>query len=384
MGIEILTGEENHQNLHFARSVVIKALILFVIANLCFALFMSMDMMGHISAYNHLFPGRKRLPYAENPEKAYNISLFNLQAMFASHEISASPKPPDEYRVILIGDSATWGFLLPASQTLAAYLNDAGLELNSGKKMRVYNLGYPVMSLTKDLLILSYALQYEPDLIIWPLTLESFPKDKQLYAPLLQHNPEPVRRLIQDYNLDLDQKDPQFVDQDFSDRLIIGSRRALADLIRLQLYGVLWAATGIDQELPESFTSRMEDLPANELFQDFKPPHLKETQLALDALSAASSMAGKTPVLVINEPMFISQGQNSHIRYNFYYPRWAYDDYRQILYQESTRNLWYYRDFWEEIPATEFTNTAVHLTPEGTNLLAQLIANAILEIQQEN
>ncbi len=55
--------------------------------------------------------------------------------------------------------------------------------------MRAYNLGYPVMSLTKDLLILDYAQRYQPDLIIWAVTLESFPYDKQLFPPLLQNNP---------------------------------------------------------------------------------------------------------------------------------------------------------------------------------------------------
>ncbi len=48
--------------------------------------------------------------------------------MFASHEISAGAKPADEFRVILIGDSSTWGFLLPADQTLAAYLNAQATE----------------------------------------------------------------------------------------------------------------------------------------------------------------------------------------------------------------------------------------------------------------
>ncbi len=76
--------------------------------------------------------------------------------------------------------------------------------------MRVYNLGYPVMSLSKDLLILSQAMRYEPDLIIWLVTLESFPYDKQLFPPLIQNNPERMRRLITDYDLNLDADDPNF------------------------------------------------------------------------------------------------------------------------------------------------------------------------------
>ncbi len=72
----------------------------------------------------------------------------------------------------------------------------AGWQHSSGKQVRVYNLGYPTMSLTKDLLMLSCALRYQPDLIIWLVTLESFPVSKQLASPIVQHNPVAVRDLI--------------------------------------------------------------------------------------------------------------------------------------------------------------------------------------------
>ncbi len=42
-------------------------------------------------------------------------------------------------------------------------------------------------------------------------------------------------------------------------------------------------------------------------------------------------MAGDVPVLIINEPMFISDGQNSDLRYNSFYPRWAYDQFHRLL-----------------------------------------------------
>ena len=81
-------------------SVLIKGLALFLCLNLVFALWYPLDSLGRYSAYNHIFPGRKRLPYGENPERAYNLSLFNLEAMFASHELAGSVKADDEYRVI--------------------------------------------------------------------------------------------------------------------------------------------------------------------------------------------------------------------------------------------------------------------------------------------
>ena len=375
-----LPDKKSNPSLRFARNVLVKALILFLIANLVFGLSEPLSFLGRISAYNHLFPGRERLPYGDDPQQAYNLSLFQLDAMFASHELAAGPKPSDEFRVLLIGDSSTWGFLLQPGQTLAATINKAGDVLPDGRTVRAYNLGYPVMSLTKDLLILSYAMRYEPDLIIWPVTLESFPYDKQLFPPLLQHNAGPVRELIQHYRLKLDPQDPNLLTPSFWDRTIVGSRRPLADLLRLQLYGVMWAATGIDQYIPDTYTPRMEDLPADESFHNLNPPHLRASDLAFDVLQAGVDLAGKTPVVIINEPMFISHGTHSDIRYNFYYPRWAYDDYRQLMADESKKMGWNYRDMWNVVANSEFTNSAVHLTPRGEAQFAAQLRSVILEM----
>ncbi len=49
--------------------------------------------------------------------------------MFASHVIAAGPKPADEYRVIVIGDSSTWGTLLRPEETLAGQLDGADLRM---------------------------------------------------------------------------------------------------------------------------------------------------------------------------------------------------------------------------------------------------------------
>ena len=367
---------------HFLRSVIFKALGLFVVFNLLFAGVNPVPALGRLSLYNHLFPGRQRLPYGDDPQLAYNLNLFQLDAMFASHELSAGPKPPGEYRVILIGDSSTWGFLLNVKDTLSGDINAADYRLPDGRQVRAYNLGYPVMSLTKDLLILSYARRYQPDLIVWPLTLESFPYDKQLFPPLLQQNPQAVAGLIRSNHLKLNPQDPQLAFPSFWQRSLIGQRRTLADLVRLQFYGVLWAATGIDQDIPETYKPRMEDLPADESFHNLKPPHLTAGDLAFDVLQAGIRAAGKTPVLLINEPMFISQGKNSDIRYNFYYPRWAYDDYRRLLQAQSQANGWRYRDLWDAVDPTEFTNSAVHLSPKGEARFAHLVGQAILEIAQ--
>ena len=99
-------------------------------------------------------------------------------------------------------------------------------------------------------MLLDEAMQYQPDQIVWLVTLQSFPRDQQLYPPIVQNNAARVRDLIARYDLQLDPHDSRFVDPDFFGKTIIGQRRALADWLRLQLYGFSWAATGIDQVIP--------------------------------------------------------------------------------------------------------------------------------------
>ena len=84
-------------------------------------------------------------------------------------------------------------------------------------------------------------------------------------------------------------------------------------------------------------------------------------------------MIGEIPMLVVNEPIFISDGENSDIRYNFFYPRWAYDEYRQLLAQQSQIDGWDLLDEWNLISPQEFTNTAIHMTPAATTVFARQI-----------
>jgi hypothetical protein len=359
-------------------SIAFKALLLFALANFLFAWLDPLPWLGRLSLYNTLLPGRARLPYGENPERAYNLSLNHLDAMFAAHAV-AGPKPADEYRVLLLGDSSVWGFLLENEHTLAAQVNALGLTTPDGRQVRAYNLGYPILSLTKDLLLLSRLQRYQPDLIVWLVTLESFPADKQLFPPLVQNNPGPVRDLIARHDLRLDPADPSFVDPDPWQRTIVGQRRALADLLRLQLYGFLWAATGVDQDIPATYTPRQEDLPPDLEFHGLQPPNLSPGDLAFDVLAAGAAEAGAVPLLLVNEPMFVSQGENSDLRYNFFYPRWTYDAYRQLLAADARARGWAYLDLWQAVDNTEYTDSAIHLTPAGSAQLAAQLAPALLD-----
>lgn len=361
----------------FLLRLTLKTAVLFLLCNLAFAATHPLPALGRLSLYNHLLPGRPRLPYGENPADSYNLSLYNLPAMLQSHLVS-QPKAEDEFRVFIMGDSATWGWFLENEDTLAGQLNTGQYQMENGRFLAAYNLGYPVMSLSKDLLLLDAALPYQPDLILWLVTLESFLPDKQLVHPLLQNNPEAMRQLIEHYGLSLNPQDGRFITPTFWQQTIIGQRRNLADLLRLQLVGFSWAATGIDQTIPPEIPLRQSDFAADVSWQTYSQPvTITADSLSFDVLQAGITMAGDVPILIINEPMFISDGQNSHLRYNSLYPRWAYDQYRQLLAETAESQNWHTLDLWDTIPPNQFTDTPVHLTPAGTKMLAELIMEVI-------
>lgn len=367
---------KNKGSLRFVANVLWKTLLLLVAANLLFVAIDPMPALGKVSLYNNLFKGRERLPFGEDSSQAYNLSLSSLEAMFASHEVSQS-KSSQEYRVLVIGDSSVWGILLKPEQTLAGQINAAGYQTPDGRKVKAYNLGYPTLSLTKDLLIMDWAQAYHADMIIWMVTLEAFPNDQQLSSPLLQENPQSVRALIAKYKLNLNPQDPNFSDANFWQRTLFGERRNLADLFRLQWYGALWTATGIDQAYPASYTPRENDLAKDATFDNLTESQLSQSSLAFDVLEAGMSLGKKIPILLVNEPMFIADGKNSDIRYNFYYPRWAYDEYRQMLSNEAQQKGWSYLDLWDAIPSADFTNSAIHLNPQGSSQLAKIVGAAL-------
>ena len=80
------------------------------------------------------------------------------------------------------------------------------------------------------------------------------------------------------------------------------------------------------------------------------------------------------PLVVVNEPTAISAGKNSDLRYNFFYPRWAYDQYRAKMVQKLSVAGLPYLDAWDLAPVSEFTNSPVHLTPNGSALFARRLA----------
>ncbi len=364
--------------------LLIKSVIFFVLINGVFVLLQPLPAINRLSIYNWLVPGRDRLPYGENATLANNLSVNSLEAMFASHEIN-TPQAEDEFRVAVMGDSGTWGILLRPDETISAWLNQQNLTHPNGQRLVFYNLGYPTMSLTKDLLLLDRALAFEPDAILWLVTAQSFPRPTQLDAPLVTFNPQAITPLVEAYDLNLDLQDARFERLDVWDQTLVGRRRELADWIRLQFYGFVWASSGQDQYYPPEYTPLTVDYDEDLRWGPFATEQtLTRDDLALDMLEAGFERAGETPIWLVNEAMFISDGVNSDLRYNFFYPRWAYDQYRELVSETAETHQWPYLNLWDVVAPSEFTDSPVHMTLEGVAQMGTPLAEWIqAQLQSE-
>ncbi|MBI9050460.1 MAG: SGNH/GDSL hydrolase family protein [Anaerolineaceae bacterium] len=360
-------------------NVLIKALLLFVAVNLLWMVVFPNAAIGKLSLYNRLWPGRERLPFGEDINQSYNLSLSNLDAMFASHMI-AQEKAEDEFRIIVIGDSSIWGTLLQPQETLPAQLQQslAGYGSEADKQIKVYNLGYPTLSLLKDLMILEKAKQYQADLILWAITLQSMPEHSQYDSAIVQQNTALILQMSEQYPKLMDERlqKPARVQTN-----LISRRRNLADLYRLQLLGFMWGASGIDQVYPAEYPRAQVDLPAETSFAEMNPPELEEEALAFDLITAGYDIAGETPLILINEPIMISNGENSKIRYNYYYPKWAYDQYRDYLLISCAAAGWECLDYWNALPMVQFTNTAIHYSAKGAEAFAEILAKDLIGLE---
>jgi hypothetical protein len=344
-----------------------KAIMLFVITNVLFAL--TNPPVYDVSLYNTVFPGRVRFPFGVG-KGIYSVMVDNLDIMTASHEISA-PKAADEIRVVVIGDSSVWGEGAPVSESISVLWNEYGFSCGT-QKLKFYNLAYPHPSAAKDLIILDKSMEYDPDLIVWFMTLNTL--TSRSVSPFIKANPERAARVLDAYDLPYDLTDvkPSNELESFYEKTLVGKSSDLARLVRLQALGLIWTLTGADTTPPsQQRPDRPSDVTKQIIFKGRTSADKLERDILWNALSAGHEIAGDVPVLLVNEPIFIATGANSHVRYNNGYPRWAYDYYRDELLSKSQANHWHYLDLWDSVPAAYFPDGVIHISAEGRHIVIE-------------
>lgn len=349
-------------------TLVIKTCIFFVLIE--FALVSAAPQLEWLSVYSLTGLKRERFPVSTLAPIDAALDVGSLPAMFASHVVS-NPKPTNEFRIMVFGDSATWGTQDRADQMLPAQLNDLNLSCR-GRKVSAYNLSFPRSSASKDLMIMDYASAFKPDMYIWLITWYTLMPKTRVDHVLIGQNPEEYYKLARRFSfLPKDYPAPTWFDD------VLSRNRSLFRVARYQVYALVEGATGTEQ-LPGPPIDVPAQLTGDTTFEGMKPPTLRPGQVSLDQVRDAYQLAGNTPMILVNEPMQILTGvPNSDLQYNGYYPRWVYDQYRQYVQQAASQNGWDYLDLWNAFPASYFGDTPLHLNPPGQQMLAQMLEPAI-------
>jgi hypothetical protein len=354
--------------------ILVKALILFLLVNIIYALID--PSLGSVSAYNHMISGRVRFPFGSATDP-YVVMVDNLDVMAASHAI-AVPKREDEFRVVLLGDSSVWGEKISAHDSISEQWNRLNMECND-RQIRFYNLGYPHPSIIKDLIVLDKAMEYDPDMVVWFVTLNSLMPRR--LSPFIAANSEEAAKVLTTYDIPFSGADEIILQRpSFLEKTLIGRRSDLVRAFKLQALGMLWAATRQDKRASVSNPALSVDVDDDPKFRGLEPDTKLGNKMLFNALAAGQEIAGSMPVLIVNEPIYVASGQNSDIRYNDVYPRWAYDQYRQAMSAEAQKSQWKYLDLWNVVPAGEFSDTSLHVSAEGERMLIQSIDPTLREI----
>ena len=345
--------------------ILVKATAIFLIFE--FALYTLNPNLQWLNVYNTPVLKRQRFPISTVAPEDNALDVENLDAMFAS-QIVSEPKAPNEYRVLVLGDSAVWGVGLTPEQTLPGQMDALGLKCGN-KNVQVYNLSFPVSSAAKDLMILDKAMSYQPDEIIWLITWYTLMPKTRTDHPLIPQNPVEFYKLAHQFNfLPKNYKSPSLVGQ------ITQQYRTLFRVLRYQFYSLINLATGLDQ-IPGPPDELPTQLSSDPTFENMKPPKLYAWLVSLDQVKDFYQIAGNTPVILVNEPTkVLTNVPNSNIYYNVYYPRWVYDQYRQYVSKAAAENHWNYLDLWNIFPPSYYTDTPLHLNPQGETELAKMIA----------
>ncbi len=348
--------------------VLLKGFIAFLIME--YALVWLVPDLRPLNVYAALQMKRERLPLSTRSPIDDAQDVGNLDAMLASHVVS-EPKGPHEFRVIVLGDSAAWGLQLRPEQTLPGQLDALSLMCGN-KNIRVYNLSFPRSSATKDLMILDKALQFKPDLILWEVTWYTLMPKTRVDHWLVTQNYAEFYKLGHRFDfLPRDYTPPNITD------ILYARNRALFRETRFDLYSMIQLATGVEQ-IPGPPEILPKTLSRDLTFEGLKPPNLSPSQVSLDQVNDFYVLAGNIPVLLVNEPILVMTGvPNSDVRYDSYYPRWVYDQYRQYLGAAASQNKWNYLDLWNMFPSSYYSDTPLHLIPKGQALLAKALAPSI-------
>ncbi|MEP7289262.1 MAG: hypothetical protein ABI947_26215 [Chloroflexota bacterium] len=345
------------------RRVLLKAVLCLLICDALFIVLRPLDRLMPLSLFGSLLPYRTRIAI---PERDVTGQLVPLETLLNAHIISR-PKAANEYRVIILGDSGINGWGNRDSETINAYLEAAGKTLG-GKTIRAYNLAALGPSVSRDLVIADAALAYQPDLIVWFVTLQSF--HDATPDRLLEFNQPRLTRLTQQFKLnDVNARTYGHYEAVWWQRSILMQRTTLYRWLSFQAYSLRQG-----QFLGIYPLAQTDPIPASPVIAIDDPAYTPMPNAAWAALTALPQLT-HSPILIVNEPIMIVKG--SPANYNEFNGREIYDLYRSTFNRTCTDQRLWCMDLWDLLPMSEYTDSPLHRTAQGNAAIATRVMNEI-------
>ncbi len=309
---------------------------------------------------------------------AYVHGQMPLEGQLAAHEISYKPKAPDEFRVVVLGDSAQWGTFLNQEDTFTWQLTERRLQVN-GKRLVAFNMAYPGPSIPRDLIILDAVAPYQPDLVIWFVEATGLTSARNGWnddnRTFMRLNQPRVDRVLQTYHQEwlyslLFPKLPWYA------LTAVHTQDALP--IWLDSLSYPFLRYTLIYHTPYAEADRIIHKPIKEQpevyegFPGLTPVPNESWQFLLIGQTISQNVGGR--LLLINEPMFAGSGPNSDKNYNSVIARGIYDQYHTAIGDFAKANHLWYADLWDAIPPDHFNDTPFHADASGWKIVTDKVS----------
>lgn len=346
----------------------VKALVLLLIFDVLFIALRPFDAIEPLSLFGHVLPYRSRLIM---PAGDAGNQLMPLETMVKAHEISR-PKASDEFRVLVLGDSGINGWSAIDSETISGYITASG-QLAQGKHIRAYNLAFLGPSVTRDLVIADAALAYQPDMIVWFVTLQGF--QNQNPDPLLALNQPRVTKLTSQFGLaDINAVTNGHWIDTWWQHSILFRRKDIYRWLQYQSYALQPPAL-----LKSDNTESTRPLPEQPILGNGEPAYMPMPNPVWASLPVLPKLTA-IPVLIVNEPILIVPDTvpGTRANYDSFYGRAIYDTYRLTFAQYCHDQALHCLDLWDLVQAADYTDSPLHRSPAGN---AAIAARVLIEFQ---
>ena len=355
--------------------IFIKAIILLFILNLvCLGLnFKPIAALTQFNTWWLVGHGRSRLVSKSD----FQNGQLPIDSLLATHEIAYNQKKPEEYRVVVLGDSTAWGQGLLDEETFSGQLTAANL-VASGKHIVAYNLGYPSADIIAMMITLDAAMKYQPDLIIWFVTAYSFNNDAtgvttNEFASL---NHARLEQLAETYHMQswLDSRMPP--EPAWRKYFAFYDQGTVAVWLGSLFYPFVPTDVGNTgrRVATEPVTAKSTDP------KDVPPGFYPMPNESWNFVTIGQELATRSnaKLLLINEPTLVLRNNpNAATTYSNIYARAYYNYYREAFSDYCTTHRIWCVDLWDVVPPADFMDSERHFDGNGWSLTVNRVIDTL-------